>query len=77
MIKKEDPLGIPNYGIHYLKMPSEKNRIEDTLEEFLGIHNFINQVASSNTVPEFQGKQKRLQFINYVCTQLVYVLTFD
>ena len=77
MIKKEDPLGIPNYGIHYLKMPSEKNRIEDTLEEFLEIHNFINQVASSNTVPEFQGKQKRLQFINYGCTQLVYVLTVD
>jgi len=77
MIKKEDSLGIPNYGMHYLKMPSERNSIEDTLEEFLGIHNFINQVASSNTVPEFQGKQKRLQFINYGSTQLVYVLTVD
>ncbi len=77
MIKKEDSLGIPNYGMHYLKMPLERNSIEDTLEEFLGIHNFINQVASSNTVPEFQGKQKRLQFINYGSTQLVYVLTVD
>ncbi len=77
MIKKEDSLGIPNYGIHYLKMPSERNCIEDTLEEFLRIHNFINQVASSNTVPEFQGRQKRLQFINYGSTQLVYVLTIN
>lgn len=77
MIKKEDSLGIPNYGMHYLKMPSERNSVEDTLEEFMGIHNFINQVASSNTVPEFQGKQKRLQFINYGSTQLVYVLTID
>lgn len=77
MIKKEDSLGIPNYGMHYLKMPLERNSIEDTLEEFLGIHNFINQIASSNTVPEFQGKQKRLQFINYGSTQLVYVLTID
>ena len=47
MIKKEDSLGIPNYGIHYLKMPSEINCIEDTLEEFLGIHNFINQDRKS------------------------------
>lgn len=77
MIKQEDSLGIPNYGMHYLKMPPEIDSLEDTLEEFLGIHNFINQVASSNTVPEFQGKQKRLQFINYGSTQLVYVLTID
>lgn len=77
MIKKEDSLGIPNYGMHYLDMPGGKNNIEDTLSEYLAIHNFINQVASSNTVPEFQGKQKRLQFINYGSTQLVYVLTIN
>lgn len=77
MIKKEDSLGIPNYGIHYLKMPLERNSLKATLAEFEGIHNFINQVASSNIVPEFQGKQKRLQFINYGSTQLVYVLTID
>lgn len=77
MIKKEDSLGIPNYGIHYLKMPLERNSLKATLAEFEGIHNFINQVASSDTVPEFQGKQKRLQFINYGSTQLVYVLTID
>lgn len=77
MINKEDPLGIPNYGIHYLKMPADKSDIYNTVEEFEGIHNFIKQVASSNTAPEFQGKQKRLQFINYGSTQLVYVLTID
>ena len=77
MIKKEDSLGIPNYGMHYLKMPPERDSVENTLEEFLRIHQFINQVVSSNTVPEFQGKQKRLQFINYGSTQLVYVLTID
>ncbi len=77
MIKKEDSLGIPNYGIHYLKMPEDKNSIEDNLKEFFAIHNFINQVASSNKVPEFQGNSKRLQFINYGSTQLVYVLTID
>lgn len=77
MIKKEDSLGIPNYGMHYLEMPLERNSLQYTLAEFEGIHNFINQVASSNTIPEFQGKQKRLQFINYGSTQLVYVLTID
>jgi len=30
-----------------------------------------------NSIPEFQGKQKRLQFINYGSTQLVFVLTID
>ncbi len=77
MIKKDDSLGIPNYGIHYLKMPLERNNLKSALEEFEGIHEFINLVASSNTVAEFQGKQKRLQFINYGSTQLVYVLTID
>lgn len=77
MTKKEDSLGIHNYEIYYLKMPPEKNNVEDTIKEFLGIHKFIKQVASSNTVPEFQGKQKRIQFINYGSTQLVYVLTID
>lgn len=77
MIKEEDSLGIPNYGMHYLKMPIGRDNLRETLAEFLGIHGFINQVASSNTVPEFQGKQKRLQFINYGSTQLVYVLTID
>ncbi len=77
MIKKEESLGIPNYGMQYLKMPLERNRPQSTLLEFEAINNFIKQVALSNTVPEFQGKQKRLQFINYGSTQLVYVLTID
>lgn len=77
MIKKEESLGIPNYGMQYLKMPPEHNTLEDIIKEFKGINKFINDVASSNTVPEFQGKKKRIQFINYGSTQLVYVLTID
>lgn len=77
MINEKDSLGIPSYGMHYLKMPAERDSLRETLAEFLGIHGFINQVASSNTVPEFQGKQKRLQFINYGSTQLVFVFTID
>ena len=38
MIKKEDSLGIPNYGMHYLDMTDGKNSIEDTLTEYLAIH---------------------------------------
>ena len=77
MINKNDSLGIPNYGIHYLRMPQESNSLEDTLKAFSGINNFVTRAASSNTVPEFQGKKKRLQFINYGSTQLVFVLTVD
>lgn len=77
MIRKEDSLGIPNYGIDYLRMPSDCASLKDTFNEFDSIHKFINQVVSSNIAPEFQGKEKRVQFINYGSTQLVYVLTID
>ena len=78
MIRKGDPLGIPDYGgINYLKMPPGKNSEENTLNEFFGIQNFIKQVLASDTVPEFQYNQRRIEFINYGSTQLVYVLTID
>ncbi len=78
MIRKEDPLGIPDYGgINYLKMPPGKNSEENTLNEFFGIQNFIKQVLASDAVPEFQYNQRRIEFINYGSTQLVYVLTID
>ena len=73
MINKNDSLGIPNYGIWYLEtLPAQ-----DKMQEFMQIHSFINSVVNSNTVPEFQGREKRLEFINYGRTQLVYVLTID
>ena len=73
MINKNDSLGIPNYGTWYLETLPEQNEVE----EFLQINEFIKSVAQTNTVPEFQGREKRLQFINYGRTQLVFVLTVD
>lgn len=72
-INKNDSLGIPNYGVWYLE--TKPNQIE--AEEMTKIHIFLKNVAESNKIPEFQGKNKRLQFINYGRTQLVYVLTID
>lgn len=58
MIKKEDSLGIPNYGIHYLKMPLERNSLNFTLAEFEGIHNFINQELQAIQYQNFKANKK-------------------
>ncbi len=72
-INKSDSLGIPNYGLWYLEtLPNQIG-----VEEMAKIHGFLKNIAVSDRVPEFQGKSKRLQFINYGRTQLVYVLTID
>lgn len=73
VINKSDSLGIPNYGAWYLETLPDQIGIE----EMAKIHSFLKSVATSDRVPEFQGKNKRLQFINYGRTQLVYVLTVD
>lgn len=66
-----EPLGIPDTGYIYMKLlPGQ-----DGLKEFLGIYDFLSEVVNSNTVSEFQNRQKSIQFINYGDTQLVYVLT--
>lgn len=73
MIKKEDSLGIPNYGVWYLEtLPNQIG-----LEEMKDIHRFLNNLVRSKVAPEFDGKSKRIEFINYGRTQLVYVLTVD
>jgi len=66
-----EPLGIPSNGAEYLKL----NDTQDLFQEFFGIYNFLGQVISGNQVPEFQNPNRRLQFINYGDTELVYVLT--
>lgn len=71
----EEPLGIPSSGYEYMKISPEQIDLKSKLKEFFGIQNFLIEVANSNTVQEFQGKDKKLQFINYGDTQLVYVLT--
>lgn len=72
-INKNDSLGIPNYGVWYLETDPD----QIGAEEMAKIHCFLREIAVSNKVLEFQGKQKRIQFINYGRTQLVYVLTID
>lgn len=71
----EEPLGIPSSGYEYMKVLSEHSDLKSKINEFMDIQDFLVEVANSNTVQEFQGKNKRLQFINYGDTQLVYVLS--
>ncbi len=71
----EEALGIPSSGYEYMKVSSEYSDLESKISEFMDIRNFLIEVANSSNVPEFQGKDKRLQFINYGDTQLVYVLS--
>ena len=72
-INTRDSLGIPNYGQWYIETKPNQN----AREEMIKIHEFIKDVLVSNKIVEFQGKNRRLQFINYGRTQLVYVLTID
>ncbi len=71
----EEALGIPSSGYEYMKVSSEYSDLESKINEFMDIRNFLIEVANSSNIPEFQGKDKRLQFINYGDTQLVYVLS--
>ena len=71
----EEPLGIPSSGYEYMKVSSEHSDLKSKINEFMDIQDFLVEVANTNTVQEFQGKDKRLQFINYGDTQLVYVLS--
>lgn len=71
----EEPLGIPSSGYEYMKVSSEHSDLKSKINEFMDIRDFLVEAANSNTVQEFQGKDKRLQFINYGDTQLVYVLS--
>lgn len=70
MVEKDDALGIPGYGVEYIKLKPGQN----IMTEFLGIRDFLYKTVTDKSVPEFQKKPKSLQFINYGDTQLVYVL---
>lgn len=70
-LEKEKPLGIPNYGFWYIKTNAGQNPII----EMSKIHDFISNTITTRE-DEFKGN-KKLQFINYGSTQLVYVLTLD
>lgn len=72
-MKKEDnePLGFSGSGYEYMRLLPEQKE----LDEFFEIRDFLREVATSESIPELQNKKKKIQFINYGDTQLVYVLT--
>lgn len=74
---KNESLGIPGNGFEYIKISPDKNgveAIETRINDFMEITDFLKEVVFDKGVPEFQGQNKRLRFINYGDTQLVYVL---
>lgn len=74
---KNESLGIPGNGFEYIKVSPQKNDIdalEARINEFMGISDFLREIVFEKGIPEFQGKNKNLRFINYGDTQLVYVL---
>lgn len=75
MGKKNEALGIPSAGYEYMRVLPSQEGWHQRINEFFKIRNFLIDVINSNQIREFQGPNKRLQFINYGDTQLVYVLT--
>ena len=75
MKEKDEELGILSSGYEYMRVLPSQEGLQERIKEFLEIRDFLLEVANSKQIPEFQGKNKRLQFINYGDTQLVYVLT--
>lgn len=75
MKEYNEKLGIPSSGIEYMRVPQNKEGCKERINEFFEIKDFLLQVVNSNELQEFQGKNKKIQFINYGDTQLVYVLT--
>lgn len=75
MNEKYELLGIPSSGYEYMRVLPSQEGWQERMNEFLEIRDFLIEVANNRTIPEFQGENKKLQFINYGDTQLVYVLT--
>ena len=75
MKEKDEELGILSSGYEYMRVLPSQEGLQERIKEFLEIRDFLLEVANSNQIQEFQGRNKRLQFINYGDTQLVYVLT--
>lgn len=73
----EEPLGIPSSGFEYMKMTKENANWRERLDKFLDIRKFISDVVNTNTMPEFQGENKTVQFINYGDTELVFVFNVE
>ena len=77
---KNESLGIPGNGFDYIKVTPRENMLDELqsrITEFIEITDFLKDVVFEKGVPEFQGKNKILRFINYGDTQLVYVLNVN
>ena len=74
IINKSDSLGINNYCSWYIQtLPNQNKEIE-----FKEIEKFLNFILQTDTIPIFKSKHsKRIEFINYGRTQLVFVITID
>lgn len=66
----EEALGIPDIDVEYMKYLPEHNCLKEVIE----IRDMIKDVATSKAISEFQNGEKKVQFINYGETELVYVL---
>ena len=68
-------LGIPSSGYEYMRLLPSQDGWKQRINEYIGIADFLEEVINNKTMPEFQGNNKKVQFINYGDTQLVYVFT--
>ena len=70
-----EALGIPSTGYEYMRVLPSQEEWHQRIKEFFKIRDFLLDIIDSNQIKEFQGENRRIQFINYGDTQLVYVLT--
>lgn len=77
---KNESLGIPGNGFDYINIAPKENaneELQSRIDEFIGISEFLRDIVFERGVPEFEGKNKILRFINYGDTQMVYVLSVN
>lgn len=72
---KEESLGIESVGYEFIKLEYGYDNFENHLYEYDGINDFLCEAMNSKCIPEFQNRDKKIQFINWGDTELVYVLT--
>ena len=70
-----EALGITSTGYEYMRVLPSQEEWHQRIKEFFKIRDFLLDIIDSNQIKEFQGENRRIQFINYGDTQLVYVLT--
>ncbi len=69
----KEPIGIPNYGVCYIRHLPEQNQ----REEFDKVNVFLRIIFFGKKLKELEGENRTLRFCNYGDTQLVYVMTIN